>query len=99
MRFSITAIFGMAGLRTCLTAHEAISVAAVPPDWGRPGLYVRANGGGSRCLEPTSSPPGENGFLQIQFTFSLFFGLAVKMYEGTLVANDTPFGRFVEGQS
>jgi cytochrome c peroxidase len=33
----------------------------------------------------------------MEANFSLFFGLAVQMYESTLVSDETPFDRFVEG--
>lgn len=36
-----------------------------------------------------------DGFTQMEANFSLFFGLAVMMYERTLVADDTPFDRFL----
>lgn len=36
-------------------------------------------------------------FSQAQANFSLFFGLAVQLYEATLVADDTPFDRFKDG--
>ncbi|HXV19806.1 MAG TPA: cytochrome c peroxidase [Desulfuromonadales bacterium] len=37
------------------------------------------------------------GFTQMEANFSLFFGLAVQLYEATLVSDDTPFDRFAEG--
>ena len=36
---------------------------------------------------------------QMEANFSLFFGLAVQLYESTLVANDTPFDQYAEGKS
>ena len=38
---------------------------------------------------------GPNDYTQMEYNFSLFFGLAVQLYEATLVADDTPFDRFV----
>lgn len=38
---------------------------------------------------------GPNDFTQMEYNFSLFFGLAVQLYEATLVADDTPFDRYV----
>ena len=37
------------------------------------------------------------GFTQIEANFGLFFGLAVQAYETTLVADDTPFDQFMDG--
>ncbi|MGO4330883.1 cytochrome-c peroxidase [Cupriavidus sp. 2TAF22] len=34
---------------------------------------------------------------QMEANFALFFGIAVQMYEATLVSDDTPFDRFAEG--
>ena len=38
-----------------------------------------------------------DGFTQMEKNFSLFFGLAVQLYEATLVADQTPFDRFLRG--
>ncbi len=38
-----------------------------------------------------------DGFTQMEKNFSLFFGLAVQMYEATLVSDRTPFDLFMEG--
>lgn len=41
---------------------------------------------------------GIAGLTQMQANFRLFFGLAVQLYEATLIADDTPFDRFMVGQ-
>lgn len=38
-----------------------------------------------------------DGFTQMEANFSLFWGLSIMLYEGTLVSDDTPFDRFVKG--
>lgn len=43
------------------------------------------------------SPQRIDGFRQIELNFSLFFGLALQLYQATLVADDTPFDRFLLG--
>jgi cytochrome c peroxidase len=35
---------------------------------------------------------------QMEANFSLFFGLAVQLYQSTLIANDSPFDRYEEGK-
>jgi cytochrome c peroxidase len=40
-----------------------------------------------------------NGFSQMEQNFSLFFGLAVQLYEATLIADQTPFDRFLQGDA
>jgi cytochrome c peroxidase len=42
---------------------------------------------------------GDETFSQMEANFSLFFGLAVQMYEATLISNDSPFDRFQEGDA
>ncbi len=37
---------------------------------------------------------GPDDFSQMEYNFSLFFGLAVQLYESTLIADDTPWDRF-----
>lgn len=36
-------------------------------------------------------------YSQMQYNFSLFFGLAIQLYESTLVADDTPYDRMRDG--
>ncbi|MFL5311049.1 MAG: cytochrome-c peroxidase [Myxococcales bacterium] len=40
-----------------------------------------------------------NSYKQMEANFSLFFGLAVQMYESTLISDDAPYDRFQEGDS
>lgn len=54
-------------------------------------------GATSTVTLPTQSH--EKYFTQMQANFSLFFGLAIQLYEATLVSDDTPFDRFQEGDN
>jgi cytochrome c peroxidase len=40
-----------------------------------------------------------DGFTQMEANFSLFWGLAIQLYEATLVADQTPFDRLLGGDS
>jgi cytochrome c peroxidase len=40
---------------------------------------------------------GDVPFTQMEANFSLFFGLALQLYQATLVSDDTPFDRFMRG--
>lgn len=42
---------------------------------------------------------GKKAFTHMEANFSLFFGLAIQLYEATLVSDDTPFDKFIDGQS
>jgi cytochrome c peroxidase len=39
----------------------------------------------------------ENEYTQMEYNFSLFFGLALQMYQATLISDDAPIDRFFEG--
>ena len=53
---------------------------------------------GSPVLTQTAAL-GPNVFTVAEYNFSLFFGLAIREYERTLVADDTPFDRFLRPQT
>jgi len=40
-----------------------------------------------------------NGYSQMETNFSFYFGLAVQLYEATLVSDDSPVDRFLEGDT
>lgn len=47
-----------------------------------------------------SAPTSVDGqFTQMEANFSLFWGLAIQLYEATLVSDDTPYDRFAKGSS
>ncbi len=50
-----------------------------------------------RLWESTESV--EEGFTQAEQNFSLFWGLALQAYQSTLVSNDSPFDRFMDGDT
>ncbi|MCA8997173.1 MAG: hypothetical protein KDA80_09305 [Planctomycetaceae bacterium] len=40
-----------------------------------------------------------DGFTQMEANFSLFWGLSIMLYESTLISDDSPFDRFVKGDT
>ena len=68
--------------------------------WWKSKKLIRVNADGSKTL--VSKNDGEcedascldNEYSLMQYNFSLFFGLAVQLYEATLVSDDTPWDRF-----
>jgi len=46
-----------------------------------------------------NSAKTQGGFTQMESNFPLFWGLAIQLYEATLVSDDTPFDRFLGGDS
>ena len=45
----------------------------------------------------SSSQTTADGYSQLQKNFALFWGLSIMMYESTLVSNDAPFDRYMDG--
>ena len=68
--------------------------------WWKTKKLIRVNEDGSKTLvskndgECEDGACGENEYSLIQYNFSLFFGIAVQLYEATLVSDDTPWDRF-----
>jgi cytochrome c peroxidase len=48
---------------------------------------------------PKPSNLAANQYTQMQANFALFFGLAIQMYESTLVSDQTPFDKFQAGDN
>lgn len=65
-------------------SYEAMVRAAFRPEWWNANTNVRLN---------------NRSYRQIEANFSLFFGLALQMYQATLVSDQTPFDRYLEGQT
>jgi cytochrome c peroxidase len=63
--------------------------------WWRSSLVISVAPDGSRqVMDRADKDPSTEEYTLIQFNFTLFFGLAVQMYEATLVSDDTPWDRF-----
>ena len=79
-------------------SYEAIIKEAFRPEWWTP------TGSSGRRRRHDDRDPEEGGWADeeqyslMEYNFSLFFGLAVQLYEATLVADDTPYDRFMEGE-
>ena len=54
--------------------------------------------GPARVSDPKRGPLGAGQYTQMEANFAFFFGLAVQLYEATLVSDDSRFDRFQEGR-
>jgi cytochrome c peroxidase len=75
--------------------------AAFHAKWWRSTKVIRVNGDGSKTLVAKNNGECEdettcaaNEYSLLQYNFSLFFGLAIQLYEATLVSDDTPWDQF-----
>ena len=57
---------------------------AFKPEWWNGNVQVSVNG---------------KSYQQMEANFSLFFGLALQLYQATLVSDQTPFDKYLEGNS
>jgi len=80
------------------TTYLALVQAAFLPQWWDGGKWNVDLSTGSPVLR-SSGTTGPNVFTVAEYNFSLFFGLAIREYEATLVADQTPFDRFMEGDN
>ncbi|HKQ72000.1 MAG TPA: cytochrome c peroxidase [Polyangiaceae bacterium] len=66
--------------------------------WWNSNWYVKIESDGSRTL--CTNCAGQSKTYSIEeMNFSLFFGLAVQLYEATLVSDDAPYDRFQAGDN
>jgi cytochrome c peroxidase len=79
---------GTPGSRGLTTTYPDLVRQAFQPQWWN---------GGTVTLEFPPKPP--ETFTQMQANFSLFWGLAVQLYEATLVADNTKLDQFFDGQT
>lgn len=57
---------------------------------------VRVNDDGTRTVLPRGRST-KNVYSQMEMNFSLFFGLAVMLYEGELISDDSKYDKFMDG--
>jgi len=66
--------------------------------WNAPGFGIKANADGTADIVPWSGGGFDVGeYTPMEWNFSLFWGLAVQLYEATLIADETPFDQFMSG--
>jgi len=85
-----------AGLNTTYTYTALIQKAFRKKYWSNTTQKVTFDARGNPVFSP-GPPANTNEYTQMEANFAFFFGLAVQLYEATLVANDSPFDRFMEG--
>ncbi len=89
-----------AGLTTA--NYKSLVESAFKPEWYGSDKYIRVNADGTttflnRLQGILSRLNGEKTYTQMEYNFSLFFGLAVQMYQATLVSDETLFDKAEDG--
>jgi cytochrome c peroxidase len=67
--------------------------------WDSPYIIKVDANGGTRSFRRWLGPLASDEYSLMDYNFSLFFGLAIQMYESTLKSDDAPFDRFMDGNS
>jgi cytochrome c peroxidase len=81
------------GLR--VSSYDQMVKDAFQDQWWNSSKLVRVAADGTRSfVDHPDGNPRTSEYTLIQYNFVLFFGLAVQMYEATLVSDDTPWDRF-----
>lgn len=83
-----------AGLTTTYAA--LIQAAFAPQYWNNTTQKVVFDAGGIPSFQP-GTPLNTDEYTQMEANFAFFFGVAVQMYEATLVADNSRFDLFLEG--
>jgi len=85
------------------TSYAALIRKAFQPDWWQfpQHVCVAANGSTEDVIDPAmnqSCPLDAQEYTQMEYNFSLFWGVAIQAYESTLVADQTPLDQYLEQQ-
>jgi len=83
-------------------SYEQLIKKAFRNKWWKSGNYIiRENEetGETEVVKQPGGPKKNNEYTLMEHNFSLFFGLAVQEYESTLVSDETPFDKFMEGDT
>ncbi|MBY0274053.1 cytochrome C peroxidase [Candidatus Binatia bacterium] len=84
------------GLR--VKRYEQLIRKAFAPRWWRSPKLIRVLADGTtEVVDRRDGRPETAEYTLLQHNFALFFGLAIQLYEATLVADDSPWDRFMDG--
>ncbi len=85
------------------TSYAALIQQAFLPEWWQFNRHIctAADGTIVSNVDPQKfekCPASTDDYSQMEYNFSLFWGVAIQMYESTLIADQTPFDKYMEQQ-
>ena len=80
-------------------SYEKMVEDAFRREWWDSKQIIKVDANGTRSFKQPQGALATDEFTLMDYNFSLFFGLAIQMYESTLISNDSPFDKFMEGNS
>jgi cytochrome c peroxidase len=100
---SVLGPFSNAPAKGLNTTYSALIQKAFQSEWWDDNLHICSGADGSvaATIDPAKNqacPANTDEYTLMEFNFSLFWGVAVQMYESTLVADQTPLDKYLEQQ-
>jgi hypothetical protein len=100
---SVLGVFSKSPDKGLKTSYSALVQKAFQAEWWQYAQHIceAADGTMTGTVNPENletCPAGTNDYSLMEYNFSLFWGVAIQMYESTLVADQTPFDKFLEQQ-
>lgn len=99
---SVLGAFSAAPANGLKTTYPTLIEKAFQPEWWNFNLHVceATDGSIAATINPDRGrcPNGTTEYSQMEYNFSLFWGVAIQMYESTLIADQTPLDQYLEQQ-
>ncbi len=100
---SVLGILSNAPGKGLKTTYSTLIQKAFQPEWWQFSRHICTAADGSTVtnVDPVAfetCPAGTDDYSQMEYNFSLFWGVAIQMYESTLIADQTPFDKYMEQQ-
>jgi len=84
------------GLNTA--TYDQLITNAFKDEWWKSNRIIQINADGSRTFRNNPNRTlATNEYTLMEYNFPLFFGLAIQEYETTLISDDAPLDKFLEG--
>ena len=81
-------------------SYEKMIEDAFKPEWWDSQYIIKVDStGGIQSFKQPKGPSATDEYSLMDYNFSLFFGLALQLYESTLISDDSPFDKFMEGNT
>lgn len=80
-------------------SYETMVQDAFQPQWWDSKQIIKVDAAGTRSFKQPQGALATDEFTLMDYNFSLFMGLAIQLYESTLISNNAPFDQYMEGNS
>ncbi|KJH72380.1 cytochrome C peroxidase [Aliterella atlantica CENA595] len=79
--------------------YETMVRDAFQSQWWNSNQIIKVGADGTRTFKQSQGALATDEFTLMDYNFSLFMGLAIQLYEATLVSNNAPIDQFFDGNS